>query len=242
LSISTNFGIDSPGPTNITIKENGWIWNETINIIEGKILSLPTVFALYEESLGGGVNMKMIWIPGGNCQMGSPYSEEDRYSDEGPVHTVDLDGFWLGETEVTQRQWKAIMGNNLSNFKGDDLPVEDVSWEDAMKFCRDLKEKTGKEYTLPTEAQWEYACRAGTRTRYCFGDSDSDLGEYAWYDSNSGSKTQPVKQKKPNAFPAGTIRQKSVGTERRSVPSRFLKIDSGRVRRPAPLSIYINIE
>ncbi|MCX7045001.1 MAG: SUMF1/EgtB/PvdO family nonheme iron enzyme [Candidatus Sumerlaeota bacterium] len=153
-------------------------------------------FASYSEDLGGGVTMKMIAIKSGTFQMGS----NDGSSDEKPVHEVTLDNYWLGETEVTQAQYEAIMGTNPSNFKGANNPVDQVSWENAMEFCRKLSQKTGKKYSLPTEAQWEYACRAGSSAKYGFGDSESELGDYAWYSSNSGSQTHPVRQKKPNAW------------------------------------------
>ncbi len=116
--------------------------------------------------------------------------------------------FWLGKTVVTQSQWKAVMGNNPSHFKGDDLPVEQVSWHDAVAFCEKLnamKRDTvpdGYHYTLPTEAQWEYACRAGTTTRFYYGD-DPDYGQlekYAWDGYNSSDKTHPVGEKLPNEW------------------------------------------
>jgi formylglycine-generating enzyme required for sulfatase activity len=153
--------------------------------------------------LGSGVSMTLVWIPPGTFTMGSPSNESSRDSDEGPQTRVTLTrGFWMGETEVTQAQWKAVMGsgNNPSHFKGDTLPVEMVSWNDAMDFCRRLSERSGRTVTLPTEAQWEYACRAGTTTRFSFGDSDSSLGNYAWFTSNSGSQTRPVRGKQPNAW------------------------------------------
>jgi len=111
--------------------------------------------------------------------------------------------FWIAPTQCTQREWKAVMGGNPSYFKGENLPVENVSWEDAMDFCRRVTEREraagrlpeGYEYTLPTEAQWEYACRAGTS-----GDCAGNLDEMAWYDANSGGTTHPVGQKKPNAW------------------------------------------
>jgi formylglycine-generating enzyme required for sulfatase activity len=140
----------------------------------------------------------MVYIQGGSFQMGSPESESGRDDDEGPVHTVDLDGFLMGKFEVTQEQYQAIMGTNPSNFKGATNPVEQVSWEDAQDFCRKISSKTGRTFRLPTEAEWEFACRAGSRTRFCFGDSDGGLGDYAWYDGNSGSTTHPVGGKKPN--------------------------------------------
>jgi formylglycine-generating enzyme required for sulfatase activity len=106
----------------------------------------------------------------------------------------------MGVTEVTQAQWKAIMRHNPSKFKGDDLPVENVTWNGAVEFCKRLSHISGKRYRLPTEAEWEYACRAGSQTRYYFGDEPSQLGEHAWYSENSDGKTHPVGQTKPNAF------------------------------------------
>ncbi len=150
--------------------------------------------------LGSSVSLEMVWIPGGTFQMGSPSSESGRGDDEGPVHTVDLDGFWMGKTEVTQEQYQVIMGSNPSHFKGAKNPVEQVSWDDAMEFCGKLSQRTGQTFTLPTEAQWEYACRAGSQTRFHFGDSESQLEDYAWFAGNSGRQTRPVGQKRPNAF------------------------------------------
>jgi formylglycine-generating enzyme required for sulfatase activity len=113
--------------------------------------------------------------------------------------------FELGVYEVTQEQYEQVMGTNPSNFKGSQNPVEQVSWDDAVEFCRKLsalpaEKKAGYLYRLPTEAEWEYACRAGTTTKYSFGDSDSALGDYAWYGENSGRTTHPVGGKKPNPW------------------------------------------
>ena len=130
--------------------------------------------------------------------MGSPSNEKDRDSDE-TQHRVTLSkGFYLQTTEVTQAQWKAVMGSsNPSHFKGDDLPVEQVSWNDAQDFIQKLNAKEGTHvYRLPTEAEWEYACRAGTKTAYYWGSSMD--GDYCWYNSNSSSKTHPVAQKRSN--------------------------------------------
>jgi len=146
--------------------------------------------------------MEFVLIPAGEYMMGSPSTEADRYDNEGPLHQVTIGkAFYMGSYEVTQAQWRAVMGSNPSNFKGDDLPVEEVSWDDVQEFIKKLnaKESTDK-YRLPSEAEWEYACRTGTTTRYSFGDSDSNLGEYAWYSDNSGGQTHPVGQKKPNPW------------------------------------------
>ena len=143
----------------------------------------------------------MVYISPGTFMMGSPSSEPKRDSDE-QQHKVTLTkGVYIGVTEITQSQWKAIMGNNPSYFKGDNLPVEQVSWNDCQEFIRKLNlQEGGNKYRLPTEAEWEYTCRAGTTTRFCFGDSESRLGDYAWYSSNSSSKTHPVSRKKPNVW------------------------------------------
>ena len=159
---------------------------------EGQIWTVPEL------------NLGMVYIKPGTFTMGSPNSEEGHTELESPQTRVTLTrGYWLGKTEVTQAQWEALMGSNPSNFKGADRPVERVSWDDAMEFCRKLTERErlagrlpeGYEYTLPTETQWEYACRAGTT-----GDYAGNLDEMAWYGSNSGGATHPVGQKQPNAW------------------------------------------
>ena len=151
--------------------------------------------------LGGGVTMKLVLIPAGKFMMGSPDSEQGRQGSEGPQHEVIITKpFYMGVTEVTQAQYEAITGTNPSHLKDATNPVEMVSWNDATEFCKELSEKTRQAVRLPTEAEWEYACRAGTATAFSFGDSDSALGDYAWYTSNSGRTTHPVGQKKPNAW------------------------------------------
>jgi formylglycine-generating enzyme required for sulfatase activity len=138
--------------------------------------------------------IEMVYVPGGSFLMGSPENETGRDSDEGQ-HRVTVQSFYIGKYEVTQSQWRAVMGSNPSYFKGDNLPVENVSWNDAKDFCRRLSQMTGKEYRLPTEAEWEYACRAKTTGAYA-----GDLDAMAWYSKNSDSKTHSVGQKQPNAF------------------------------------------
>lgn len=145
-------------------------------------------------------SMEFLLVSAGSFSMGSPSDEEGRYNDEGPIHKVTIkDPFYLGKYPVTQKQWIAVMGYNPSYFKGDDLPVESVSWKDIQEFIKKLndREDTDK-YHLPSEAEWEYACRADTTTRYSFGDEESKLNEYAWYNKNSGFETHPVGQKNPN--------------------------------------------
>jgi len=146
--------------------------------------------------------MEFVLIPAGSFSMGSPSNEDGRYEDEDPIHKVTIKNpFYLGKYPVTQRQWIAVIGNNPSSFKGDNLPVESVSWNDVQEFIARLNEMEGTDkYHLPSEAEWEYACRAGTTTRYSFGDDESKLGDYAWYSNNYGAETHPVGQKKPNPW------------------------------------------
>jgi formylglycine-generating enzyme len=165
--------------------------------------------------------MKLRWIPPGTFMMGSPDDDDGAKSDEKPAREVKITrGFYLGETEVTQGQYKAVTGKNPSLSKGsDDLPVEGVGWLDAVKYANALSAKegltlfyrirgeeatvpnwNGEGYRLPTEAEWEYACRAGNPGRYSFGDDASSLGEYAWFRDNSGGKTHEVGQMRENGF------------------------------------------
>lgn len=148
--------------------------------------------------LGNGVSMEMVLIPSGSFMMGSEKGEEN----EKPVHLVTLSKpFYIGKYPVTQAQWLAVMGDNPSEFKNPNNPVEEVSWEDCQLFIQALAKKIpGRGFDLPTEAQWEYACRAGSSTDYYFGDDAAKLDDYAWYLNNSDNKSHPVGQKKPNAW------------------------------------------
>ena len=149
------------------------------------------------------IGMEFVYIPAGTFMMGSPESDDKAYDDEEPQHQVTLaKGYYLQTTQVTQGQWQAVMGDNPSNFKkGDTYPVETVSWDDCQAFIKKLNQKEGVQlYRLPSEAEWEYACRAGSTTKYCFGDNEDGLNEYAWYYDNSDGKTHPVRQKKPNGW------------------------------------------
>ena len=138
---------------------------------------------------------EMVFVEGGTFQMGS----ESGDSDEQPVHSVTLSSFNMGKYEVTQAQWKAVMGSNPSNFSGcDNCPVENVSWNDVQQYIQKLNAQTGKNYRLPTEAEWEYAAKGGKSTRGYTYSGSNDIGSVAWYDSNSGSKTHAVGTKQAN--------------------------------------------
>jgi len=153
------------------------------------------------HSISNSLGMEFVYIEPGSFMMGSPYSEDGRNSDEIQHRVILTKGFYMQTVEVTQGQWRLVMGTNPSDFKsGDKYPVEKVSWDDVQNFITRLNAKGQGTYRLPTEAEWEYACRAGSSTRFCFGDSDNQLGDYAWYNSNSGNKTHPVALKKANAW------------------------------------------
>jgi len=145
--------------------------------------------------------IEIVFVKGGCFQMGDTFG--DGSSDEKPVHEVCMGAFYIGKNEVTQEQWQAVMGSNPSFFKecGMNCPVENVNWEDTLEFIRRLKEETGKNYRLPTEAEWEYAARSGGEKQQWSGTSSlDDLKDYAWYSDNSEGKIYPVGQKKPNGL------------------------------------------
>ncbi|MCD6326567.1 formylglycine-generating enzyme family protein [bacterium] len=182
----------------------------------------------YQDS-GPSTGITMLSIPAGSFLMGSPSGESGRYWDEGPQRTVNVSAFQMSETEVTEKQFEEVMGwNDSYNERGDDYPVEGVTWFDCVSFCNKLSQADGyaqcytmtnvgysgdhitsaevscsfdaNGYRLPTEAEWEYACRAGTTTRFYTGDSDSDLGRAGWYYGNSGSQKREVGEKERNAW------------------------------------------
>jgi formylglycine-generating enzyme required for sulfatase activity/ribosomal protein L40E len=142
-------------------------------------------------------DVSFITVPSGEFLMGSLGGEDD----ERPPHEVQVSKFYLSATEVTQTQWNSVMEYNPSERKGSDLPVESVAYDEVQKFLTRLNTKAGDyAFRLPTEAEWEYACRAGSTAEYCFGDEDVELGRYAWYDANSGGDTHPVGKLLPNAW------------------------------------------
>jgi eukaryotic-like serine/threonine-protein kinase len=176
----------------------------------GNVIGKPAGSAeILTEDLGNSVELKMVKIPAGKFLMGSPASEQDRQQDEGPQHQVNVSEFYLGQTLVTQAQWTEIMGNNPAHFQENNkLPVEDVSWLDTMDFCQKLSQKTGKIYRLPSEAEWEYACRAGTTSPFAFGETITPAvvnykGDYPDRGSARGQsrgKTTPGGLFPPNLF------------------------------------------
>ena len=176
---------------------------QTVTISEGNVTEVNLILEKrpnidYVE-MANGLNMKMVYVEGGTFQMGATSEQgSDAESDEKPVHSVTLDSYYIAETEVTQAQWYAVMGNNPSSNVGDNKPVESVSWNDAQEYCRKLSELTGKKYVLPTEAQWEYAARGGNKSRGYKYSGSNTIGDVAWYEGNNDSRTCAVKQKQPN--------------------------------------------
>lgn len=149
-------------------------------------------------SLPKGITLEMVWIPPGEFFMGSPDNETGRSDSESPRHQVTITrGFWMGRYPVTQEQWAAVMDVNASNGK---LPAEQVSWNDCQEFIRRLNEQGEGTYRLPTEAEWEYACRAGTTTAWFFGKHAAPLDDYAWHDGNSEGKMHPIGEKQSNTW------------------------------------------
>jgi formylglycine-generating enzyme required for sulfatase activity len=144
-------------------------------------------------------SIAMIYVRGGTFTMGCTNEQDsDCFDDEKPAHQVTLSSFYIGKYEVTQAQWKAVMGNNPSKFKGDNLPVDGVTWHKAQEFISKLNQKTGKNYRLPTEAEWEYAARGGNQSRNYKYSGSNQVADVAWYTSNSGSTTHPVGTKQAN--------------------------------------------
>lgn len=147
----------------------------------------------------GPTEMAFVLIPAGTFTMGSPEATGD--ADESPQHPVTIStAFYLGRYEVTQEQWQAVMGTNPSQFKGPRRPVDSVSWNECQRFLQKLRQLTRRELALPTEAQWEYASRAGTDTAWSFGRNADAIDAYAWWADNSEAMTHPVGEKRPNAF------------------------------------------
>jgi formylglycine-generating enzyme required for sulfatase activity len=195
---------------------NAWRCLEFLQLTANPYLwvdkSAPAAGQRFYRAVAAPAATNMVFIPPGTFRMGSPTNELDRSAREGPQTAVTISrGFWIGKYEVIQGEYFSLMNTNPSFFAGDPLlPVEQVSWEDATNYCAQLtlRERAAGRiaanniYRLPTEAEWEYACRAWTSTRFSYGDDPAytNLADYAWYAANSGGTTHPVGQKLPNPW------------------------------------------
>jgi formylglycine-generating enzyme required for sulfatase activity len=191
---------------------------ETVTVNKkGEIIQQETKQARYfTEDLGNGVSVDMVYIPGGTFGMGSPETEAENYEDEKPQHQVTIQPFFMGKYATTQAQWKAVaqlpkiergLDPDPSDFKGDNRPVENVSWLDAVEFCARLSQKTGKNYRLPSEAEWEYACRAGTETPFHFGETITS--EWANYRTEDQKIEETLYKGTYGEEPAGEYRKET---------------------------------
>ena len=204
------------GSHKVEIKKDGYgTDSKTVNILEGQTATLSGVLTTHtsssvalETSLTGntitipvkdGISIDMVRVEAGTFTMGATAEMENPFNDEKPTHQVTLtNDYYIGKYEVTQALWQAVMGKNPSNFKGDNLPVEKVSWNDCQEFISKLNRITGKTFCLPTEAEWEYAARGGNKSRGYQYSGSNNLSDVAWYTANSGSKTHAVGTKQPN--------------------------------------------
>ena len=213
------------GNHNVEIRKSGYATSrQTVTISEGQTASISgsltsstssstaNTLSSSGSSLSGnaltipvknGISIEMVKVEAGSFNMGATPEMENPNEDEKPVHRVTLtNNYYIGKYEVTQALWKIVMGSNPSNSKGDNLPVEKVSWNDCQKFISKLNKLTGKSFRLPTEAEWEYAARGGNKSRGYQYSGSNTIGDVAWYDGNSGSKTHAVGTKQPNELGA----------------------------------------
>ena len=200
----------------VEIKKDGYgTDSKTVSILEGQTASLLGVLTTNASSsvasgasssgntitipVKDGISIDMVRVEAGTFTMGATAEMEDPYDDEKPTHQVTLtNDYYIGKYEVTQALWKAVMGKKPSKFKGDNLPVENVSWDDCQEFISQLNRITGKTFRLPTEAEWEYAARGGKKSRGYQYSGSNDISDVAWYDGNSGNKTHAVGSKQAN--------------------------------------------
>ena len=204
------------GNHKVEIKKDGYgTDSKTVNILEGQTASLSGVLTTNASSsvasgtsssgntitipVKNGISIDMVRVEAGTFTMGATAEMKNPWDDEKPTHRVTLtNDYYIGKYEVTQTLWQAVMGNNPSEFKGDNLPVEKVSWKDCQDFISKLNRITGKTFRLPTEAEWEYAARGGNKSRGYQYSGSNNLSDVAWYMDNSGDKTHAVGTKQPN--------------------------------------------
>lgn len=188
-------------------KDTEYEANTQVIITDGKVEEVeendedetPDIPGVTQTITVNGVSFTMIAVEGGTFQMGATSEQgSDAYDNEKPVHSVTLSDYYIGETEVTQELWQAVMGSNPSCFSGSQKPVEYVSWNDCQEFIEKLNQLTGKNFRLPTEAEWEYAARGGNKSKGYKYSGSNNLGDVAWYSNNSSSTTHDVKTKSPN--------------------------------------------
>lgn len=210
IAVSTDGGTTFSGPLTCVTGDVG------NGVASGKKVIVWDVLSEYDKLVGenicfrvtaeggkrcftvNGVSFNMIHVDGGTFTMGATSEQQNPEYDESPTHKVTLSSYYIGETEVTQLLWEAVMGTNPSRFKGGTNPVEQVSWKDCQKFVSKLSKLTGVTFRLPTEAEWEYAARGGTKSRGYQYSGSNNIGSVAWYEDNSGSKTHPVATKQAN--------------------------------------------
>ena len=204
------------GSHKVEIKKDGYgTDSKTVSILEGQTASLSGVLTTHASSsvssgssltgktitipVKDGISIDMVRIGAGTFTMGATPEMENPYNDEKPTRCVTLtNDYYIGKYEVTQALWQAVMGSNPSNRKGDNLPVEEVSWDDCQEFISKLNRMTGKTFRLPTEAEWEYAARGGNKSKGYQYSGSNNLSDVAWYRDNSGYKTYAVGTKQPN--------------------------------------------
>ena len=189
---SVKLSADNPRVINETLIANAPELVQQTQAVPSQASYTPVI----ETFTVNGVSFNMVLVDGGTFQMGS--NDSEAYSDEKPVHQVTLSTYSIGETEVTQQLWEAVMGCNPSNWKGVNLPVEQVSWNECQTFIQKLNELTDKRFRLPTEAEWEYAARGGNKSRSYKYSGSNTIGDVAWYGDNRSSKTHEVKTKQAN--------------------------------------------
>ena len=165
---------------------------QAINMPKEEVASLRKTITV------GNVSFNMIRVDGGTFMMGATSEQENPENDEKPAHQVTLSTFYIGETEVTQELWQAVMGKNPSKYKGSQQPVEQVNWDDCLKFIVKLNKKTGLQFRMPTEAEWEFAARGGNKSQGCQYSGSDNIADVAWYTENSSFSTHDVKTKQPN--------------------------------------------